>query len=60
MPMQIAAKDSTRVTVTVRTATKNKEGKWEYEQAGSFDVTGGTAEQALALCRKAFATQPKE
>lgn len=60
MPMQVAQADSTRVTVLVRTATKNKDGKWEYETAGSFNVTGGTAEQALALCRRAFTAQPKE
>lgn len=60
MPMQLEQPGGTKVTVLVRTSTRNKDGKLEYQTAGSFNVTGGTAEQALALCRKAFTTQPKE
>lgn len=60
MPMQLEQTNVSRVTVLVRTATKNKEGKWEYETEGSFNVTGGTAEQALAVCRRAFTAQTKQ
>lgn len=60
MPMQLEQPTGTKVTVLVRTATRDKDGKLTYETAGSFNVVGGTAEQALALCRKAFTAQPKE
>lgn len=55
MPITLVQPDSGKVTVRVVNSQRNKEGKLEYKQIGSFDVAGASAAEVLNFLKTAVA-----